>query len=607
MSTPTTEVSFPYPGDDPATVHQAAADLRAGRRHLGALVDGLERSLSSMVQSWQGADAEAARGEVAALASAARQLAERADLAAAAVDRHGDVLDRIRRSVDGLRREWTPFDSPFRLADPTADWIAAPPSNPFFRSMTEPGLLPRLQASWQALVQEQEDSARTCCGALDDAGGGRPAGPVVGAVRADLGTAIGLTALTFDDRLDATQAGQAWSTLTPDEQALYTATGQDSVAALTSGDPAAAAQTWQGLGPLTQQALIHARPQEIGIIDGLPVRVRDQANRLRLPEQRDQVQAEFDALWVEGVNEGYLDGKLRVPLVGSDQSDFVDRLDTARARLNALDDITGSISAGDDAAGVPRHTYLLALDITGSGQAAIAYGDPDTADQVVTLVPGTGSNLAGLLGDGERVKLMMQAAEQSGRGTVAGVTWTNYLAPQSLPNAAVGHWADAAVDDLRSYADGLRSSHVGDEPFRSVIAAHSYGTVLAAGAASADHPLNADALILLGSPGTTLASVRDVHLAGIAPGEITHHVFASTTDADLVGDLPQVGLTGGSELGFSGDPTRPDWGASVFRTPADHSLGYYSFSDHSRYWDPESPQLRTMGDIIADRYQGSRW
>ena len=105
MSSPAAVSSFPYPGDDPATVRQAVADLRDGRRQLGALIDGLDGSLSSMVQSWQGTDAEAARVEVIALASAARLLADRVDDAIAAMDRHGDDLDRIRRSVDGLRGE----------------------------------------------------------------------------------------------------------------------------------------------------------------------------------------------------------------------------------------------------------------------------------------------------------------------------------------------------------------------------------------------------------------------------------------------------------------------------------------------------------------------
>lgn len=609
MGAPGAENSFPYPGDDPGTVRQAAAGLRNGHRRLGALIGGLESSLSSMMQSWQGADAEAARGEVTALASAARLLAERTDDAVAAMDRHGDDLDRIRRSVDGLRNEWMPSLSPRSPDDPRTGWIADPYADPLVRSVTEPDLFPRLRARWQALVHEQEDSARACVAALADAGGGRwQYAPGSGTVRGDLGSAIGLTALTFDDRLDAAHAAHAWSALTPDEQALYAARAEDSMSALLDGDPAAAGRTWRGLDAFTQQALIHLRPQDIGTIDGVSVEARDQANRILLPQQREVLQAEVDALETEGVSEGYLDGQFRVELFGSAESNFRNRYAAARARLNALDDIAGSVSAGEDATGVPRHTYLMALDVTGSGQVAIAYGNPDTADQVVSLVPGTGSNLGGVVGDAERVKLMMKAAEESGDGSVAGVTWTNYLAPQSLPNAALGIWADTAVGDLRSYADGLRASHEGDDPFRSVIAAHSYGTVLTTGAAAADNPLDADALILLGSPGTNLDSVHDVHLTGVDPDEIARHVFASTTDADLVGDLPLVSgyAPFAPDLGFSGDPTRPGWGATVFETEANHSIGYYRFSDHGRYWDPESPQLRTIGDVIADRYQGGR-
>jgi uncharacterized protein YukE len=617
---------FPYPGDDPAAVRQAAADLRAGRQRLDALVAGLEGSLAALMQSWQGADAQAARTEVTTLVTAVRELAGRADSAVAAVDRHGDDLERIRRAVDGVRTEWT---QPDEIGGPSL-WGHVPPGADTFEAMVAgrgaafPDLgadrLAELQGRWRALVQQQEESASTCRSALAESGGGSwRYSPGSGAVRGDLASAIGVTELTFDDRLDA---AHVWSTLTADEQALYTALGDDDVATLLGADPATAAQTWRTLDPMVRQALIHARP-EIGTVDGLPVEDRDQANRIRLPGQRAQVQAEIDDLRAEGFEEGYLDGELEVPLFGSDESHWLGRMATARARLNALDDIAGSLSAGDDAHGTARHTYRLALDVADRGRIAIAYGNPDTADQVITLVPGTGSDLGGVLGDGERTKLMMQAAEQSGAGTVAGVVWTDWVTPPTIPNAALASYADHAVNDLGDYAEGLRSSHEGDQPFRSVIAAHSYGTVLTTRAASGYHTLAADALILLGSPGTDLDTVRDVRLTGVGPDDVAGRVFATSSEADVVGDMPHLSglsLRGGIDLGggvdpgagdvtlgFSGDPTSPDWGATVFHTPANHSLGYYTLSDHGRYWDPESPQLMTIGDIIADRYHGSRW
>lgn len=623
MSSPAAVSSFPYPGDDPATVRQAVADLRDGRRQLGALIDGLDGSLSSMVQSWQGTDAEAARVEVIALASAARLLADRVDDAIAAMDRHGDDLDRIRRSVDGLRGEWMHLDDPIATADVRGGWILPGP-DPLAGMVTDPDRDPQLLARWQRLVQEQEESAGTCRSALAAAGGGSwPYAPGTGPVRGDLGSAIGLTELTFDDRLDSTQA---WSGLTPEEQALFTAVGEDSLPVLLAGDPAAAADTWRGLDPMTRQALINTRAKDIGTIDGLPVDARDQANRLLLPEQRTALQAEVDALVAEGVEEGYAGGDLTVPFIGSSESDWMGRLSTARARLNALDDISGSVSAGTGTDGSARHTYVLALDVADRGRVAMAYGNPDTADQVVTLVPGTGSDLGGVLGDANRITLMMQAAEQAGGGTVTGVVWTDWQTPPDIGHAALEGYATEAADGLDTYAEGLRHSHEGDQPFRSVIAAHSYGTVLTAKAASGARTLDADALILLGSPGTDLPSVRDVRLTGVPADEVAQHVYATSSDADPVGDAPRVAdlslfggmdlgvdggpplhLDSGLSLGFADDPTSPDWGATVFHTPADHSLAFYSFSDHSAYWVPDSAPLLTMGDIIADRYHGSRW
>lgn len=625
---------FPYPGDDPTAVRQAAADLGTGRQRLTALVDGVDGSLTGMAQAWQGADADAARAEVATLVSVARELAARAGDAAAAVDRHGEDLDRIRRTIDGLRGDWVAAGRP---TVPLESWgIARPQAGPF--DAVDPGQAMQelvvtqawagFKARWESLVQEQEESARACAAALAAAGSGEwQYGPGSGAVRSDLASAAGLTELTFDDRLDADHAARAWSALSAGEQALFSALGDGSMPALLGGDPAAAAAAWRGLDPMTKQALIHTRASEIGTIDGLPVEARDQANRILLPAQRSAVESEIAALRAEGGQEGYLDGGFRVPFPGSDESEWMARLATAKARLNALDDIAGSTSAGNDAAGQPRRTYLMALDVTDRGRVAIAYGNPDTADQVVSLVPGTGSDLGGVLGDAERLKLMMRAAEQSGAGAVAGVVWTDWETPPDIPHAALAGYADRAVDDLDNFAEGLRHSHEEDQPFRSVIAAHSYGTVLTAMAASGTHTLDADALILLGSPGTDLNSVRDVRLTGVAADDIAQHVFATSSGADPVADAPYVGgdlsLTDGMALrvdggpvrhvgsavglGFSGDPTSPDWGATVFHTPADHSLAYYSLGDHSAYWLPESPPLQTMGDIIADRYHGSRW
>lgn len=626
---------FPNPGDDPASVHQAAADLRNGRTKLGALVDGVDGSLTAMVRSWQGADAEAARAEVTTLVTAARKLTERADDAVAALVRHGDDLERIRRAIDGLRAEWAAAGSPRGLDDPLDGWgLIRPEPHPLDAFVAGPGtpaaagaqVWANLQARWAGLVQEQEESASTCRSALAAAGGGSwQYAPDTGTVRGDLGSAIGLTELTFDDRLDSAHATQAWSRLPPDEQALYAALGEHSMSALLSGVPTAAA-TWRGLDPMTRQALIHTRAGEIGSVDGLPIEARDQANRILLPEQRATIQAELDRLLAQGPgHQAFAVSELPAGPPESEDPIWSDRIDQARAKLAVLDDIAGSTSAGDDAAGVPRHTYLLALDVTDRGRVAIAYGNPDTADQVVSLVPGTGSDLAGVLGDGERTKLMMQAAERSGGGTVAGVVWTDWETPPTIGMAASEGYADRAAGDLDSYTEGLRYSHDGDQPFRSVVAAHSYGTVVTAKAASGAHTLDADALILLGSPGTDLDSVHDLRLTGVPADDVAGHVFASSSDADPVGDVPHIadlnpaettlGNDGrptmhfgtGIDLGFSGDPTSPEWGANVFRTPANHSLAYYSFGDHGRYWEPESAQLLTIGDIIAGRYHGSRW
>ncbi|GAA3161933.1 hypothetical protein GCM10020255_045460 [Rhodococcus baikonurensis] len=76
-------------------------------------------------------------------------------------------------------------------------------------------------------------------------------------------------------------------------------------------------------------------------------------------------------------------------------------------------------------------TFLLSVT---DGHAVVAVGNPDAADNVATLVPGTGSGLSGVGGDLQRTKAMYDAAV----GTVpteatSVILWSGYDAPQAFP------------------------------------------------------------------------------------------------------------------------------------------------------------------------------
>jgi pimeloyl-ACP methyl ester carboxylesterase len=241
----------------------------------------------------------------------------------------------------------------------------------------------------------------------------------------------------------------------------------------------------------------------------------------------------------------------------------------------------------DDPA-LPR-AYLLGLDTAGDGRAILAVGDPDHATDVVTYVPGVNRGLAevgGLVGRTDAIAARAAALGPTHR--VSAVLWLGYDAPDgldvALPRAA--HGSEAALD---SFADGLRASHVGDRSHNTVLG-HSYGS-LVAGVTARDRGLDADELVLIGSPGVGVDRAAQLH--GIPAG----HVWAGAAANDPVqlfapgvGQLAVDALTN-LRHPFSahfGDAT-PDMFLWHGRNPATEDFGAHIFAadadgGHSGYW-----------------------
>ena len=76
------------------------------------------------------------------------------------------------------------------------------------------------------------------------------------------------------------------------------------------------------------------------------------------------------------------------------------------------------------------------IDSSGDGQAVVAVGNPDVADNVVTFVPGTGAELSTASGDVARVDRMVADANLLDPGSTAGIMWLGYDAPDNVALAA---------------------------------------------------------------------------------------------------------------------------------------------------------------------------
>jgi Alpha/beta hydrolase len=346
--------------------------------------------------------------------------------------------------------------------------------------------------------------------------------------------------------------------------------------------PAAVAAWWRGLPPSGRAEFLAEHPEEAGNLDGLPAVVRDAANRRGLAAaltdtaaERDRTAAELAAL-TDAIDHGR-QGADQVPR----RDALTARLDGLEARLDVLQRLQVRLRAG-----APRPALLLGFrPEVGNGRAVVAVGNPDTAANVVTFVPGTGSRLSTINDEIARSDAMADAAElQSGSASTAVVAWDGYDAPQLLlPDAARVRYADDAEPLLRSFQDGLRATH-GGPPSRNTVLGHSYGSTVV-GHTARDGRLDADALVFVASPGVGVPEVGGLHRpAGT--------VYATTGPDDPI-EITHAWWLGPADDALGADPSKPAFGAHVFRSAA--------HAGHSDYWNTGNVALRSIGRIVTGR------
>ena len=281
--------------------------------------------------------------------------------------------------------------------------------------------------------------------------------------------------------------------------------------------PVEAAAWWRRLTEAERVRLLDRHPELLGNVDGLPAAVRDAANRRTLP----RLIARLDgAARRTPAEQNLLDGFRRI-----------------QDRLRA-----------EDAAGGGR-VLLLALAEEGQGRAALSFGDPDTADDVVVYVPGLGTRLGDVGGkDGLRAKTLLAAARTADPArSTASVTWLGYDAPQlegaEQSTLAVAGTARAEQGGAayQRFLQGLRAGREG-APAHLTALGHSYGSLTVGRAAQRPGGIPADDIVLVGSPGTGAQRAGELR-AG--PG----HVWVGAAEHDPVTHLPGRAATGRSVLG----------------------------------------------------------
>lgn len=372
------------------------------------------------------------------------------------------------------------------------------------------------------------------------------------------------------DRSYAVDRASAWS--------IVAAVGTDAVAdpelavaSLTSLRPDAVAAMWAGLSSADRQAAVAAHPDVLGHLAGIPTDVRDRCNRAILRHHIDGLRSARDHVRWDPTD-----------LTGGAAWDPDPGRTAMDRRIRRLE-------------GLLAVDRILAFDPTGDGRAVVAWGDPDRARHVATIVPGIGTTLAAtprLL----REAAVLRDAARVVDERVATVAWLGYdtphgvvaigsgLAtgdPRPLAAAATDTWADAQRAALVDHAAGLRATNPG---VHHTVVGHSYGAVLTFRALTRTDdvtPLDVDDVVALGAPGPG-AGVDDLDDLDLPRGV---GVWSATAALDPVPLLPGV-------LG----PAIHRLGDRVHHLPTDRGN-----RGHAAYFAPGSAAVRAMAVVVAGR------
>lgn len=329
--------------------------------------------------------------------------------------------------------------------------------------------------------------------------------------------------------------------------------------------PANIRDWWQTLPTATQDALKAENPDAIRNLDGIPATVRDELNRETLKRELATQEAQLARIDPHGLN----------------TLDEYNEYQALAERVRGLRSLTERLPQGDN--------FLLGLDATGDGTAIVALGNPDTAENVSTVVPGANSRLETIGDDiGRAENLRVAAGNAAGDSTTYGQTsviaWVGYDAP-TTPEA---NWDAAAVEaapKLDRFEDGLRATHIGPAAHQSIIA-HSYGTVVTSIAAHR-YGLDVDDVVLVASPGVPVDHVSQLRLDGVPPDQVGNHVYAITNgEKDWIDDFYVDWANA-----YRTYPTDPEWGAVVLKDDSGDG-------GHLGYFDEGTAAVQRLGGII---------
>jgi Alpha/beta hydrolase len=352
--------------------------------------------------------------------------------------------------------------------------------------------------------------------------------------------------------------------------------------------PEDAFKWWNSLTPEQKSQLIAQHPPELGNLKGIPVDVTNEVNRAVMNDDISRVQD------IANSHELSADQVLGDPNYFGLSPNAVMRYNNA---IRSQDGLVQSAKAVD-AWGNHPDVFLMRYEpdaFNGDGGAAIAMGNPDKAANTTFVVKGLGSGVKeGTLSNPDGVHLFNEANAADWNKHTAVVMWVGYDAPDSAadPGLYEPNMARTGGQALAADVNSMAVTHQG-APTHMTVVGHSYGSTTVADAA-AGFGMHADDIVLVGSPGTDMAtSVDSFHLN---PGG---HLYVGDASGDPVSWLGHGTIqTPVGGVGLGPDPAMDGYGSVRFKAevPGFHENPFY---DHSHYFDPGSESLFSLGDIAS--------
>ncbi|MEY9937249.1 alpha/beta hydrolase [Streptacidiphilus sp. MAP5-3] len=313
-------------------------------------------------------------------------------------------------------------------------------------------------------------------------------------------------------------------------------------------DPATAsaadvATFFGGLTAAQQQRLVAAYPLVVGNLDGAPLALRYQANRVAM-------RAELDGLTAQAVKDPTTTGQIAM--------------------------LTQLLQPGHQ---------VLAFDPRSRGLVAEVFGDLATAQRVSVYVPGSDMDLSHFSQAEQAAQnLRSEEALVSPGTTTAAIAWSDYVTPVGLgADAATSRLAEAGAPRLVRLLAGLAVTTESSTP--PSLFCHSYGSVLCGNAAPSIHAADGVTdMVVLGSPG------MDVDDAAALGSGV--QLWATTRNPnDWIGNVPFLEVGG---LGHGADPTGTSFGGHVIASTG--AVG------HEGYFTDGTTSLRNFADIAVGDY-----